>query len=107
MTDGQPSLRRNFSWTFLGNAVFAACLWGILAVLTKLGSPDVVGRFALGSAIATPAIMFANLQLRVVLATDASQTHEFRDYLGVRLVMLPAALLLVLVILGGSAFSTI
>jgi len=98
MTSQQPSLRRNFSWTFLGNAVFAACLWGILAVLTKLGSPDVVGRFALGSAIATPAIMFANLQLRVVLATDSSQAHEFRDYLGVRLVMLPAALLLVLVI---------
>jgi O-antigen/teichoic acid export membrane protein len=98
MTERPPSLRRNFSWTFLGNAVFAACLWGILAVLTKLGSPDVVGRFALGSAIATPAVMFANLQLRVVLATDAEQAHEFRDYLGVRLLLLPAALVVVLVI---------
>lgn len=98
MTDAQPSLRRNFSWTLLGNAVFAACLWGILAFLTKLGSPDIVGRFALGSAIATPAIMFANLQLRVVLATDASSSHQFRDYLGVRLLLLPAALLVVLVV---------
>ncbi len=98
MTDGQPSLRRNFSWTFLGNAVFAACLWGILVVLTKLGSPDVVGRFALGSAIATPAVMFANLQLRVVLATDATQAWEFRDYLGVRLLLLPVALLVVVAI---------
>ncbi len=98
MTDGQPSLRRNFSWTFLGNAVFAACLWGILAVLTKMGSTDIVGRFALGSAIATPAIMFANLQFRVVLATDAKTNHEFRDYLGIRLLLLPAALLIVVVI---------
>ena len=98
MTTGQPSLRRNFSWTFLGNAVYAACLWGILAVLTKLGTPDMVGRFALGSAIATPVIMFANLQFRVVLATDAQQSYEFRDYLGVRVLMLPAALLVVLVI---------
>jgi O-antigen/teichoic acid export membrane protein len=98
MTAQQPSLRHNFSWTFLGNVVFAACLWGILAVLTKLGSPDIVGRFALGSAIATPGFMFANLQLRVVLATDASQAHQFRDYLGVRLVMLPVALVVVLVI---------
>ncbi|MCK9997441.1 MAG: lipopolysaccharide biosynthesis protein [Candidatus Krumholzibacteria bacterium] len=98
MTDGQPSLRRNFSWTFFGNVVFAACLWGILSFLTKMGSPDIVGRFALGSAIATPAIMFANLQLRVVLATDAKTNHEFRDYLGIRLLLLPAALLIVVVI---------
>ena len=98
MTAGQPSLRRNFSWTFLGNAVFAACLWGILAVLTKLGTPETVGRFALGSAIATPVIMFANLQFRVVVATDAEQSYQFRDYLGVRLVLLPAAFLVVLVI---------
>jgi O-antigen/teichoic acid export membrane protein len=98
MTDGQPSLRRNFSWTFLGNVVFAACLWGILSFLTKMGSPDIVGRFALGSAIATPAIMFANLQLRVVLATDADTNYEFRDYLGIRLLLLPAALLVVIVI---------
>lgn len=98
MTTSQPSLRRNFSWTFLGNAVYAACLWGILAILTKLGTPDIVGRFALGSAIATPVIMFANLQFRVVLATDAKQTYEFRDYLGVRVLMLPAALLAVLII---------
>jgi O-antigen/teichoic acid export membrane protein len=98
MTTSQPSLRRNFSWTFLGNAVYAACLWGILAVLTKMGTPDIVGRFALGSAIATPVVMFANLQFRVVLATDAKQTYEFRDYLGVRVLFLPAAFLVVLVI---------
>ena len=98
MTDRLPSLRRNFSWTLLGNVVFAACLWGVLAVLTKLGSPDIVGRFALGSAIATPPLVFANLQLRAVLATDATHEHEFRDYFGVRLLMLPAALLVVLVV---------
>ena len=98
MTDQVPSLRRNFSWTILGNVVFAACLWGVLAILTKLGSPDIVGRFALGSAIATPPIVFANLQLRAVLATDAAQTYEFRDYFAVRLLMLPAALLVVLVV---------
>ena len=98
MTDQTPSLRRNFSWTILGNAMFAACLWGILVVLTKLGSPDIVGRFALGSAIATPFFMFANLQLRAVLATDATEAYEFRDYLGVRLLFLPGALLLALVV---------
>lgn len=98
MTVRVPSLRRSFSWTILGNAMFAACLWGILVVLTKLGSTDIVGRFALGSAIASPVFMFANLQLRAVQSTDAAGTYEFRDYLGVRLLMLPAALVVVLVV---------
>lgn len=98
MTTTQPSLRRNFSLTFLGNAVFAACLWGMLIILTKLGSADIVGRFSLASAIATPPVIFANLQLRAVIATDATGTYEFRDYLGVRLLLLPLAFLLVMVL---------
>jgi hypothetical protein len=35
----QPSkpltLRRNFSWTFLGNAVYAACQWGMMIAIAK------------------------------------------------------------------------
>ncbi len=98
MTRGEPSLRHNFSWTLMGNVTYAACLWGILATLTKLGDPETVGRFALGSAIANPVIMFSNLQLRAVLATDVNDTHEFRDYLGLRMVMLPIAYLVVVLI---------
>jgi O-antigen/teichoic acid export membrane protein len=91
MTGSEPSLRHNFSWTLLGNVTYVACLWGILASLTKLGEPETVGRFSLGAAIANPVIMFSNLQLRAILATDVADTHEFRDYLGLRLVMLPSA----------------
>lgn len=92
MTDGVPTLRRNFIWTFSGNVVYAACLWGMLAALTKLGSPGVVGRFALASAIATPIFMFANLQLRSVYVSDARDDHAFSDYLGLRLLTFPLAL---------------
>jgi len=98
MAGAPASLRRNFLWTLAGNVVYAACMWGILSVLTKLGSPEVVGRFALASAVATPVIMFANLQLRPVLASDAQDTHPFADYLGVRLTLLPLAFLAVAVI---------
>ncbi|NLE39325.1 MAG: hypothetical protein GX621_14995, partial [Pirellulaceae bacterium] len=31
------SLRRNFSWTLAGNLVNAACQWGVIVVLAKLG----------------------------------------------------------------------
>ncbi|MDQ6604710.1 MAG: oligosaccharide flippase family protein [Chloroflexota bacterium] len=87
------SLRANFSWTFIGNIVYAACQWAMLVVLAKLGSPEVVGQFALGLAITAPVILLTNLQLRAVQATDARREYAFGDYLGLRLVVTPLALL--------------
>ncbi|MBK7189738.1 MAG: lipopolysaccharide biosynthesis protein [bacterium] len=89
------SLRRNFAWTLVGNIVYALCLWAQLALLTKLGGPEVVGRFSLGSAIASPVLMFAQLSLRPVLASDARGEYAFQDYLGLRVALLPPALLVV------------
>jgi hypothetical protein len=40
------SLRLNFSWALAGNIIYAACQWGMLSVLAKLGSPEMVGLFA-------------------------------------------------------------
>jgi O-antigen/teichoic acid export membrane protein len=96
------SLRRNFSWTFIGNAVYAACQWGMLIFLAKLGSPEMVGQFTLGLAISAPVIMFTNLQLRIVQASDAKQQYDFSDYLGLRLL----ATLIGLIIILGITFST-
>lgn len=80
------SLRRNFSWTFIGNAVYAACQWGMLVVLAKLGSPEMVGQFTLGLAVTAPIVMLTNLQLDIVQATDAKEQYAFSDYLGLRLI---------------------
>jgi O-antigen/teichoic acid export membrane protein len=98
MTTARPSLRRNFSWTLAGNVVYAASLWGILSLLTKLGTPETVGRFSLGSIIATPIIMFSNLQLRSLLASDARGEHSVGEYIGLRLVALPVGLAATLVV---------
>ncbi len=89
------SLRANFSWTFFGNLVYAACQWGMLMALAKLGSPGMVGVFALGLAMTAPVFMFSNLHLRTIQATDARQQYQFRDYLGVRLATTTLALLAV------------
>ena len=53
-------------------------------VLAKLGTPEMVGQFTLGLAITTPLIMFTNLQLRAVQATDASRQYKFGDYFALR-----------------------
>jgi O-antigen/teichoic acid export membrane protein len=80
------TLRHNFSWTFIGNAVYAACQWGMLVVLAKLGSPEIVGQFTLGLAVTAPVFMFTNLQLRSIQATDATKQYLFSDYLELRLI---------------------
>lgn len=86
------SLRSNFSWTLVGNITYSACQWGMLVSLAKLGTPEVVGIFALALAITAPVIMLANLNLRAVQATDAKRDHKFGDYLGLRIITATLAL---------------
>jgi len=53
----QPlTLRRNFSWTLLGNVVYAGCQWAMLVVLAKLGTPEMVGQFAL--VVTAPIVLY-------------------------------------------------
>ena len=84
MTSGL-SLRANFVWALAGNVTFAACQWGMIVALARLGSSVMVGQFSLGLAIATPLLMFSNLQLRSVQATDVSRLYSFGEYLQLRL----------------------
>jgi O-antigen/teichoic acid export membrane protein len=92
------TLRRNFSWTLVGNVVYAACQWGMLVVLAKLGSREIVGQFTLGLAVTAPVLMLANLQLRAVQVTDARHEYCFGDYLGLRLITTGLALLVIVLI---------
>ncbi|WP_447978423.1 lipopolysaccharide biosynthesis protein [Candidatus Nitrospira bockiana] len=89
------SLQRNFSWTMAGNVVYSACQWGILLILVRLGSPAEVGQFALGLAVTAPVMIFANLGLRQIQATDAQREYDFSDYWGLRLVTTALALLFI------------
>ena len=87
-----PGLGRNFLITLAGNALYAACQWGILVILAKLGSPEIVGKYALAMAICSPIILFSNLQLREIQATDARRDYGFGDYLALRILCTAVAL---------------
>lgn len=89
------TLRRNFSWTFVSNVVYAGCQWGILMVLAKLGSPENIGQFTLGLAQTAPVFMLTNLQLHEIQATDAKRDFLFNDYLGLRLLGVIIALVII------------
>src|SRR6476646_2143332 len=86
-------LRTDFSWVLSGNVLYSACQWGIVVVLAKLGSAVQVGEYALGLAVAAPIVLFANLQLRALLASDLTGQFTFDEYLTFRLASLSAALI--------------
>ena len=96
----EASWRSNFAWALSGNVVYAACQWGMVVALAKLGSSFVVGQFSLGLAIATPVFMFTNLQLRAVQGTDARRQYSFHEYLGLRTITILIGLAAVASVVG-------
>ena len=99
------SLKKNFAWTFLGNVVYGAGQWGILVLLAKIGSPEMVGQFALGLAVCLPVVMLTNLNLRAVQATDVKGEFVFGQYLGLRLLTTALAVLAIIGISLASGYS--
>jgi O-antigen/teichoic acid export membrane protein len=99
------TLRANFSWTFVGNIINAASWFTMTIVLARLGTPEDVGKFALGLATTAPIFMFATLRLRDVQATDARQEFLFEDYFALRLTTTIVALVIIgaIVIISGFA----
>lgn len=89
----------------LANGVYAICQWGMLIVLAKLGSPDIVGHFAMAVAITAPIILIANMQLRGVQATDAKKEYFISDYLAVRMISTMVALIITVLIVSFGRFS--
>ena len=64
-----------------------------------------VGQFALGLAVSAPIILFANLQLRAVQATDAQREYRFGDYFGLRLLTTALAYLVIVAVVLVTGYS--
>ena len=94
----RPTIRENFGWALAGRVVFAACQWGNLAVLAKLGTPEMVGQYALGMAVSMPVIRFLRFKLRVVLATDTGDGSTFIQCVRLTLINTIIGLLIISII---------
>jgi O-antigen/teichoic acid export membrane protein len=79
------SVHVNAAWMLGGTTVYSAAQWAAVACIAKLGSAELVGQYALGLAIAGPAVLLTNLNLRAVLATDARRQFNLATYTGARL----------------------
>ncbi len=78
------TLKRNFAWSFVGNAIFNLAQWLLLVALARLGSASLVGEFALSLAITAPIFLSVGLNLRVVQATDVTRQWRLADYMTLR-----------------------
>src|SRR5690348_574802 len=81
-----PSLKANVTWTLWGNIISAGCQWGMIVAIAKLGNPTMVGQYAYALAIVAPLVLFLNLQLRAIQATDVRTEFQFGNYFAVRLI---------------------
>lgn len=95
MSSSPPAvpLGRSVSWALVGNVFYAICQWGAVVLLARLGSVEILGRFALALALTAPVFLLASLQLRSILATDAREQFRFMDYAALRTLAMLLALL--------------
>ncbi len=99
------SLRANFAWTLAGNVVYTGCQWGILVVLAKLGTAEMLGHFALSLAIVSPILISSGLCLRNIQVTEPPGKHNFSSYLSLRVVTTALGLVVVLGVLFFCGYS--
>lgn len=74
------SLKKNFSWTFLGNLGMVLSQFGMLVVLARFGGPEMTGQYGLGLAITAPLYLLASMSLRNVQVTDHEEMYPFAIY---------------------------
>jgi len=75
----------NFSWSAAGNVVVAACQWGMLVALARLGNAETVGAYTLALAVTAPVALLFEMQLRSVLATRNSPARTPGEFLAFRM----------------------
>ncbi len=97
MAYGRLSVRANFAWVAASTVLFQMCQWLMLATLARSAGSSAVGIFAFALAVTSPPILLANLNLRIVLATDVRSEFVFLEYLTLRICSLLVSLAAVFV----------
>ena len=101
----RPGLPWNVSWNVAGNVVNAACQWGVIALMAKLGNPAMIGQYALGLAISLPVVMLTNMQLSTVEAVDLRSEFSDSEYLRVRLISACLAFTVIVAIASAAGYT--
>ncbi len=77
---GNRRVITNATWAVVARIVYVLAQLALIAILAWMSGPLEVGTFILVLAVTGPAFMLTNLQLRVVLVTDASEEFSTVSY---------------------------
>lgn len=86
------SIRRNFAWNFVGNTLYNLGQWLLAVALAHLADPTVVGQFSLSLAVSAPVFLTVGMNLRNSQATDAARRFTIPEYLALRHLLNPIAI---------------
>ncbi len=96
-------IRRGSAWMLSGTVSYMVCQWGMVLILARFAPPEALGLFGLALAVTAPIVLFTNLDLRRILATDTLSTVAVSTYVRMRVVtgVVATALIAVAVWLRG------
>jgi O-antigen/teichoic acid export membrane protein len=92
-----PRLRTNAVWMVVATFANAAARFVITALIAKLGTKAMVGRYGWAVAFCLPAITLFRFGARTLISTDAHDRFPFRQYLSFTVA---GSLIAILVVLG-------
>lgn len=89
----------------MGSLFYAGTQGAMMVLLSKLAGAETVGKLALGLGVTASIILFTNLQLRSLQATDADRDYRPGHYLALRLLMTTIGLLIMAAIVFTSGYT--
>lgn len=74
------SLKSNALWNILGSLVYSLSQWGLIVVIAKVSSLEMLGIFSLALALTAPFVMLLRFNLRVAVASDIKDDFNYDEY---------------------------
>lgn len=89
------SFTKNTAWVFVSIIIYSGSQWLLLVLLGRLGSPELLGNYSLGVAIATPVFTLLGQHIRPAYIADVEGRWTFPVYFGLSIVATALALFVV------------
>ncbi|MBU0640973.1 MAG: hypothetical protein KKB50_19090 [Planctomycetes bacterium] len=87
----EHSLKANTAYAVIGSGLFNACRFGVIVLLAKLATVEVLGQYTFAMAVAMPVVVFLTFQLRGAFVADAAGEFTFGCYRALQILGLVTA----------------
>lgn len=92
------SLKMNSVWSLVGSLVYALTQWGLVIVIAKYGTTEMVGIFTLALALTAPVVLLMRFNLRLAVASDSNDEFQYNEYFTFRIISTIAFLMIMIIV---------